>query len=61
MMMPLDDSHFTITVPVEVSPTFFAWISTFGRRVKILEPAVVVDKMREFIKATADMYEDVER
>lgn len=61
MMMPLDDSHFTITVPVEVSPTFFAWISTFGRRVKILEPAVVVDKMREFIKATANMYEDVER
>lgn len=61
MMMPLDDSHFTITVPVEVSPTFFAWISTFGRRVKILEPAVVVEKMREFIKATADMYEDVER
>ena len=61
MMMPLDDSHFTIMVPVEVSPTFFAWISTFGRRVKILEPSVVVDKMREFIKAAADMYEDVER
>lgn len=61
MMMPVDADHFTITVPVEVSPTFFAWISTFGRRVKILEPAPVVEKMRDFIQATADMYKDDEK
>lgn len=58
MMMPVDADHFTITVPVEVSPTFFAWIATFGRRVKILEPAPVVKKMREFLQASADMYQD---
>ena len=58
MMMPVDEDHFTITVPVEVSPTFFAWIATFGRRVKILEPAPVVEKMRDFIQASADMYKD---
>ena len=58
MMMPVDEDHFTITVPVEVSPTFFAWIATFGRRVKILEPAQVVEKMRDFIQASADMYKD---
>ena len=58
LMIPVDEEHFTITVPVEVSPTFFAWISTFGRRVKILEPAAVVKKMRNFIQAAADMYED---
>ena len=61
MMMPVDADHFTITVPVEVSPTFFAWISTFGRRVKILEPAPVVEKMRDFIQASADMYKDDEK
>ena len=61
MMMPVDADHFTITVPIEVSPTFFAWISTFGRRVKILEPAPVVEKMRDFIQATADMYKDDEK
>ena len=43
MMMPVDEDHFTITVPVEVSPTFFAWIATFGRRVKILDPEPVVE------------------
>lgn len=58
MMMPVDADHFNITVPIEVSPTFFAWISTFGRRVKILEPAPVVEKMRDFIQASADMYKD---
>ena len=57
-MMPVDEEHFTITAPIEVSPTFFAWISTFGRRVKILEPAPVVEKMRDFIQASADMYKD---
>ena len=61
MMMPVDADHFTITVPVEVSPTFFAWIATFGRRVKILDPAPVVEKMRDFIQATADMYKDDEK
>ena len=58
MMMPVDADHFTITVPVEISPTFFAWIATFGRRVKILEPAPVVEKIRDFTQASADMYED---
>lgn len=58
MMMPVDEDHFTITVPIEVSPTFFAWISTFGRMVKILGPAPVVKRMRDFIQAFADMYQD---
>ena len=58
MMMPMDEDHFTITVPVEISPTFFAWIATFGRRVKILDPEPVVKKMRDFIQASADMYKD---
>lgn len=58
MMMPVDADHFTITVPVEVSPTFFAWIATFGRRVKILEPAPVVEKMREFADKLAEMYKE---
>ncbi len=58
MMMPVDAEHFTITAPIEVSPTFFAWIATFGRRVKILSPEPVVEKMREFIQRVSDMYKD---
>lgn len=57
-MFAVDEEHFTITAPIEVSPTFFAWISTFGRRVKILGPEPVVKKMREFIGKVAEMYQD---
>lgn len=58
MMIPCDKEHFTITAPIQVSPTFFAWIATFGRRVKILSPEPVVEKMREFIQRVSDMYQD---
>lgn len=58
MMLPCDDSHFIITVPVEISPSFFAWIATFGRRVKILSPEPVVEKMRDFLQRSMDMYKE---
>lgn len=58
MMFPVDGSHFVITVPVEISPPFFAWVATFGRRVKILSPEPVVEKMREFLEKSLDMYKD---
>lgn len=58
MMMPIDEEHFIITVPIEVSPTFYAWIATFGRRVKILSPEPVVKGMREFLQKSMDMYKE---
>ena len=57
-MFAVDAEHFTITAPIEVSPTFFAWIATFGRRVKILGPEPVVEKMRDFLQRSLYMYKD---
>ena len=57
-MIPIDSEHFTVSVPVEVSPTFFAWVSTFGRKIKILEPAEVVAKYRDFLQKPLEMYKD---
>ncbi len=57
-MIPIDDEHFTITVPIEVGRTFYAWIATFGRRVKILGPESVVKGMREFLEKAMSMYKD---
>ncbi len=57
-MFAVDAEHFAITAPIEVSPTFFAWIATFGRRVKILSPEPVVEKMRDFLQRSMDMYEN---
>lgn len=57
-MFPCDEEHFVIQTPIEVSPPFFAWIATFGRRVKILSPEPVVEKMRDFLQRSMDMYKD---
>ena len=58
MMVPDDETHFTVTVPVEISPPFFAWVATFGRSIKILGPEPVVEGMKKFIGAAASMYEE---
>lgn len=58
MMIPHDKDHFTVSVPVEISPPFFAWIATFGRSMKILGPDPVVEKMKEFLNKAAEMYKD---
>ena len=58
MLIPIDEKYFTATLPVELSPPVFAWIATFGRRVKILSPEPVVEKMRDFLQRSMDMYKD---
>ena len=58
MLMPLDDRHFTVNVLVEISPPFFAWLSTFGKSAKILDPQPVVEEMKKFIGKLSEMYAD---
>ena len=58
MMFPCGTECFTITHPIQVSPPFYAWISTFGNKVKILSPASVVAGMRDFLRKSIEMYED---
>lgn len=58
MMIPVDEGHFSISVPVEISPPFFAWVASFGRRAKITGPAAVIEEMRKFIERVSDMYKD---
>ena len=60
MMFPDEESKtFTFSAAVQVSPTFFSWIATFGKAAKILRPEEVVDGMRDFVKRLQEMYEDV--
>ena len=58
LLIPDGEKHFVATLPVEISPPFFAWISTFGRGAQIQHPATAVEKMREFIGKLTDMYND---
>lgn len=58
MLIPIDDNHFTFLADVEISPPFFAWVATFGRSAKILGPEPVVEKMKDFLQKSMDMYKD---
>ena len=51
-----DDKHFTVTADVDVSEQFFAWVTGFGRRVKIIAPEPVVEKYKKHLDKVREMY-----
>jgi len=57
MLIPKDNDHFEVTVRVEISPPFFAWVSTFGSEAQIISPEPVVEEMRQFINNISKLYD----
>lgn len=51
-----DDEHFTVNVKVAVSKQFLAWVIALGDGVKIMEPASVVEQMKQEIARLAEQY-----
>lgn len=49
-VMKVDNDHFKVTVTVDVSPTFFAWIFTFGGKMKIVAPQNVKEQFNSVVK-----------
>jgi hypothetical protein len=52
----VDEDHFTVTADVDVSDQFFAWVTGFGRRVKIVAPESVVEKYKKHLDKVREMY-----
>jgi predicted DNA-binding transcriptional regulator YafY len=50
MMDEVDISHFTVTVQVCASPTFYRWVFGWNGDMKILGPEKVVEEYREMAK-----------
>ena len=46
----VDEGHFKVTVNVDLSPTFFAWIFTFGGKMKITAPEEAKAKFADVLK-----------
>ncbi len=44
---PQDDTHFHLTATISASPTFYAWVFTFGGNMEIVAPQEVVNGYRE--------------
>ena len=46
-----DDDHFTATVTVSTSPTFYGWVFSFGGRMTILAPEQAVKEYTDLLRA----------
>ena len=52
-----DNRHFTVSVTVEISPTFFGWLCGFGNKAKLLSPSPVIEKFTKHIEKIQVLYQ----
>ena len=52
----VDDSHFAVTVQVEISDPFFGWICQFGKKAKIKAPTRVKEQFADYLDKIRMMY-----
>ena len=53
-----DERHFTFRKDVAVSPTFFAWLSIFGGKIKIVSPKKTVRDYVNYLKKALEDQEE---
>ena len=53
----IDDNSFKVTVDVQLSPTFYGWLFTFGDKAEVLYPKSAVDQAKEMIDGIKKLYE----
>jgi len=52
-----DENTFVISVNVNISPTFFAWVFTFGDKMKIISPQSVTKQFTGIVQGVLERYE----
>lgn len=57
MLVPDGPEHFTVTLPLVVSPQFFGWLFGLEDNVQLLGPPSAVDAYRTSLAAAAALYE----
>ena len=58
ILTPDGEEHFLITVPVAVSPLFYAWLLGFGADAEILGPEEVREGLKRQLESVAELYRD---
>ena len=56
MVIPYDDNHFTVSMDVEVSLQFLAWVIGLGSGAKVISPESVVEQMKMEAKRLTEQY-----
>ncbi len=60
-LFPEGDSHFTVRVPVVVSPPFYAWVTGLDNEVHITAPAAVAEGYRQYLAVILSSQTEVAR
>lgn len=50
------DEHYQSTLKVAISPQFFAWIMSFGSKVKIISPDFVIEEQKKLLEEILNNY-----
>lgn len=57
MMIPVDESHFSVNVNVAVSEPFLGWVFALGDKIKIVGPEKVAEQMKALAKRICERYD----
>lgn len=60
MVIPDGPRHFTITVPISVSPQFFGWVLGLGKQAVIMRPHSVRTQMLDYLQGITALYNTAE-
>lgn len=56
MLIPDGDEHFTVALPLVMSPQFFGWLFGLGDEVQLMSPPAAVDAYKAQIAAVSALY-----
>jgi Predicted transcriptional regulator len=56
-IQPVGEDSFRATMTVQLSPTFYAWLFTFGAKAHILSPKSACEEMKKTARAVLERYE----
>lgn len=56
ILIPDGQEHFTVTLPLVMSPQFFGWLFGLGDGVRLMGPAQAVDAYKEQLSTVSSLY-----
>ena len=56
IMIPQGEEHFSVTLPIVLSPQFFGWLFGLGEHVAITGPQWAVDAYRDRLRTVSELY-----
>lgn len=52
----IGNGKISFTADVEISPMFFGWCCSFGRKLKIISPVCIIDELKNYIETIQQQY-----